>query len=1077
MRLVLAALSRPITIVVALVAIALGAFLALQRMPIDIFPKGGDPAIYVAQPYGGMDPAQMEGYLTYYYEYHFLYITGIEHVESKSIQGAALMKLTFYEGTDMNQAMAETIGYVNRARAFMPPGTVPPFVTRFDAGSVAVGQLVFASTTHTQGELQDYALNRVRPLFATLPGVSAPPPFGGTQRTIVVTLDPDKLHQYQISPDEAIAAVSTGSLVMPSGNMWTGTLNRIARTNAALGGNLAELLSMPIRPSAGATVYLRDIGTIENSTDLVTAYAHVNGKRTVYIPVTKRSDASTLAVINAVKAALPRFRNVVPEDVGVSLQFDQSPTVTSSINNLATEGLLGAVLTGLMVLIFLRDWRSALVVVLNIPFALLAAVILLWFTGQTINMMTLGGLALAVGILVDEATVSIENIHTQMRPEASSLETAHNAAGRDSIPNLGSAPRAVRSKARAVLEASRQTAVARLLAMLCVLAVFVPSFFMTGVSRQLFVPLSLAVAFSMVASYLLSSTLVPVFSTWLLKEARGEPREGMFDRLRSVYSKYLGFVLRFRWPVVLGYLAASIGLIYVLAPRMGTEIFPKSKASILRLRLRAPSGTRVEETERIVLRALNVIQREAGADKVEITSDFVGVVPSSYPVDLIHLFTSGPQEALIQVALNSKADKDEIRGDLLPERLRKSLRSELPACQFSFEPGDIVGQVMSFGSATPVEIAVLGNSLQDTSAFAQKIQAQLAPLPFLRDLQFAQELNYPTLDINISRDRAGQFGLTMADVVRSVVPATSSSRFTQPNYWRDPNSGNAFQIQVELPQNRMQGIDQLGDLPVMQNGRSEPRLTDVAALSPGTMPGLIERYNGQRVVSLTANIHGVTLGEAAGQLNAAVAKAGAPPRGVTVAFRGQIPPLEQTISGLRTGLLLAILVIFLLLAANFQSIRLSLAIILTIPAALCGVLLMLRLTGTTLNIQSFMGAIMAIGIAVANSILLVSFAERFRYEGRPLLEAVREGATGRLRAILMTATAMIFGMVPMAIGLGEGVSPSEPLGRAVIGGLIVSTFATLTILPSIYAILQARASVASASLNPLDPTSRYYEKT
>jgi multidrug efflux pump subunit AcrB len=483
----------------------------------------------------------------------------------------------------------------------------------------------------------------------------------------------------------------------------------------------------------------------------------------------------------------------------------------------------------------------------------------------------------------------------------------------------------------------------------------------------------------------------------------------------------------------------------------------------------------VEETERLVLRALNVIQREAGADKVEITSDFVGVVPSSYPVDLIHLFTSGPQEAIIQVALNSKAGKDEVRGDLLPERLRKSLRSELPECQFSFEPGDIVGQVMSFGSATPIEIAVLGNSLPDTSAFAQKIQAQLAPLPFLRDLQFAQELNYPTLDININRDRAGQFGLTMADVVRSVVPATSSSRFTQPNYWRDPNSGNAFQIQIELPQNRMQGVDELGDLPVMQNGRSEPRLTDVATLSPGTMPGLIERYNGQRVVSLTANIHGITLGEAASELNTAVAKAGAPPRGVSVTFRGQIPPLAETISGLRTGLLLAILVIFLLLAANFQSIRLSLAIILTIPAALCGVLLMLRLTGTTLNIQSFMGAIMAIGIAVANSILLVSFAERFRHEGKPLFEAATEGATSRLRAILMTATAMIFGMVPMAIGLGEGVSPSEPLGRAVIGGLIVSTFATLTILPSIYAILQTRASVASASLNPLDPASRYYE--
>ncbi len=430
MRFVLAALSRPFTVVVALVAVAFCAVLALKRMPVDIFPQVGDPAIYVAQPYGGMDPAQMEGYLTYYYEYHFLYITGIDHVESKSIQGAALMKLVFHENTNMAQAMAETIGYVNRARAFMPPGTVPPFITRFDAGSVAVGLLVFSSTTHTQGELQDFALNRVRPLFATLPGVSAPPPFGGNQRTIVITLNPDKLQQYQISPDEAIAAVSKATLVMPSGNMWTGKLERIARTNAALGGNLAELLSTPIRPVSGTSVYLRDIGAIENGTDIVTAYAHVNGKRTVYIPVTKRADASTLAVIDAVKAAIPSFKKVVPDGVDVRLEFDQSPFVTNSIRGLVIEGLLGAVLTGLMVLIFLRDWRSALIVVMNIPFALLAAVVLLWATGQSINIMTLGGLALAVGVLVDEATVEIENIHTQMLPGVSRARAVVEACSR-----------------------------------------------------------------------------------------------------------------------------------------------------------------------------------------------------------------------------------------------------------------------------------------------------------------------------------------------------------------------------------------------------------------------------------------------------------------------------------------------------------------------------------------------------------------------------------------------------------------------------------------------------------------------
>src|SRR5262245_6185590 len=568
MRLVLLALSRPLTVVICLIALALCGVLAIQRMPADIFPQVGDPIIYVAQPYGGMDPQQMEGFLTYYYEYHFLYITGIDHVESKSIQGQALLKLVFKPGTDMAQAMGETIGYVTRARAFMPTGTVPPFITRFDAGSVAVGQLIFSSPSRTQGELQDIALNRVRPLFATLEGVSAPPPFGGSQRTIVVTLNPDKLQQYRISPEEAVAAINRSTLIQPSGELRTGTLSRIARTNATLGGNLPDLLDTPIRPGPGPTVYLRDIGAIENGTDIVTGYAHVDGKRTVYIPVTKRADASTLAVINRVRAALPDFKKAAPEDVDIRLEFDQSPYVLNAIRGLITEGLLGAVLTGLMVLLFLRDWRSALIVVMNIPFALIGAVVGLWATHQTINIMTLGGLALAVGVLVDEATVEIENIHTQMLPGV--------------------------SRARAIVEACSRTAMARLLSMLCILAVFVPSFFMAGVARQLFVPLSLAVAFAMIASYVLSSSLVPVFSTWLMREThQGEEREGLFGRLRSFYRSYLGAVLRLRWPLVIGYLAASIAILYLFFPRLGTELFPDSNSSLIRIRLRAPAGTRV----------------------------------------------------------------------------------------------------------------------------------------------------------------------------------------------------------------------------------------------------------------------------------------------------------------------------------------------------------------------------------------------------------------------------------------------------------------------------------------------------
>ncbi|HEV2445890.1 MAG TPA: efflux RND transporter permease subunit, partial [Candidatus Sulfopaludibacter sp.] len=678
----------------------------------------------------------------------------------------------------------------------------------------------------------------------------------------------------------------------------------------------------------------------------------------------------------------------------------------------------------------------------NIPFALLAAVVLLWLTGQTINIMTLGGLALAVGVLVDEATVEIENIHTRMLPGV--------------------------SRARVVLDACSRTALARLLSMFCILAVFVPSFLMVGVGRQLFVPLSLAVGFAMIASYLLSSSLVPVFSIWMMKQAQRGEEHGL---MRRIYNRYLRGVLKGRWVLGGAYLAAAAALLYVLAPRLGTEIFPDVDSALYRLRLRAPVGTRIEETERTVLRALDILERAAGKGRVAITSDFMGVQPSSYPVNLIHLFTGGPQEAIIQVSLKPGA----VGGEAFREKVRELAARELPGTRLSFEAGDIVSQVMSFGSPTPVEVAVVGINLADNFAYAQKVKRQLDGLHFLRDTQFAQELNYPTLDITVDRERAGQFGLTMADVARSVNPATSSSRFIAPNYWRDPVSGNAFQIQVQLPQDRIQGVESVAALPVMSQGRTETELEDVADLKLGTMPGLIERYNGQRVVSITANLHGITLGKAAAQIDRAIAAAGAPPRGVTVRMRGEAPALEQTIDSLRTGLLLAVAVIFLLLAANFQSLRLALCIVLTIPAVLCGVIGMLLVTGTTLNIQSFMGAIMAIGIAVANSILLITFAERSRHEGRPVLEAALEGASGRLRAILMTAAAMICGMMPMAMGLTEGGAQAAPLGRAVIGGLIVSTFATLTVLPSLYAILQGRASAASPSLNPMDPESRYYD--
>src|SRR5437870_4852428 len=524
MWLIRAALRRPITILVAVIAIALTAAFGVSRIRIDIFPDLNLPVIYVAQPYGGMSPAQMEGYINYYYEYHFLYVNGIESVESKSIQNTALLKLTFHPGTDMAEALAQTIGYVNRARAFMPPGTVGPFIMRFDAGTVPVGYLVFRSETRSLGDIQDLALNRVRPQFATLPGLTSPPPFGGSQRTIVIRVDPDRLRSYGMAPDEVIRAVSTGNVITPSGSVNIGDETRISPMNSVV-GTINDLLELPIRTGAGPSISIRDVGSVSDSTDIPTAYALVNGRRAVYIPVTKRPDASTLTVVSEVKANLARFQALVPHDIAISYELDQSTNVSASLQSVLREAILGALLTGLMVLLFLRDWRSSAIVVITIPFALLAAVIALWGAGQTINIMTLGGLALAVGILVDEATVAIENIHTHLSRGA--------------------------PVARAVLDASGEVVVPRLLAMLSVVAVFVPSFFMTGVSRALFVPLSLAVGFSMIASFFLASSLVPVLSVWLFGGHRPETGatlhgDDWVERLRNRLAKTLHWLAPMR---------------------------------------------------------------------------------------------------------------------------------------------------------------------------------------------------------------------------------------------------------------------------------------------------------------------------------------------------------------------------------------------------------------------------------------------------------------------------------------------------------------------------------------------------
>ncbi len=1042
MWLIISALRRPVTIVVVAIAIVLSSLLALTRMPVDIFPNLNLPVIYVAQPYGGMDPAQMESYLVSYYEYHFLYVTGIEHVESRSIQNVGLVKLFFHPGTDMSQALAQVVSYVERSRAFMPPGTVAPFVVRYDAGSVPVGQLVFSSETRNLGEIQDLALFRVRPYFSTLPGVSAPPPFGGNQRTVIIRVDPDRLREYQMSTEEVIKAVASGNVILPAGNVRTGDLNRMAPINSVV-SNIQELGGLPIRTGSGPTVFIRDIGTVENGSDILTGYGLFNEKRTVYIPVTKRADASTIDVVNRVKAELPRMQALIPEDIKVTFEFDQSAYVRNAVRGLALEGVLGAILTGLMVLLFLRDLRSALIVVVTIPFALLASLVGLWLTGQTVNIMTLGGLALAIGILVDEATVAIENIHV------------HLSRGEP--------------KMKAVYEATHETITPRLLAMLTIIAVFVPSFLMVGVSRALFVPLSLAVGLAMLASYLLSNTLVPVLAVWLLRaQGHEESSDSFFHRLQRRYTELMTKVMKFRWPVLAGYLLISVVAVLLIGRQLGLDIFPAVDSGMLQLRMRAPTGTRVERTEVMALTALKAIREEAGGDKVEITLGYVGTQPASYPINSIHLFTSGPHEAVLNIKLRSGSG---IRLPEFRENLRRKLPALLPNVTFSFEAGDIVSQIMNFGAPTPIEVAMSGPNLAANRAFAEKVLAEMKKISSMRDLQYGQPLDYPTVNINIDRERAGQMGLTVEQIGRSLVAATSSSRFTQPTYWRDPASGTAYQVQVEIPQSRIASIDDVLSLPAGSNTGNKagaPLMRDVAQIAYGTMPGEYDRYNQQRMITIIANTAGTDLGRAANEVNEAIKRAGDPPRGVTVSLRGQVPPMQQTLTGLGIGLALAIVAILLLLVGYFQSVRIALIALSAMPAVLAGVTIALWLTRTTLNVQSFMGGIMAIGVSSANAILLVSFAEQSRKSGLTALDAALSGASSRLRPILMTTSAMIAGMIPLALALGEGGEQSAPLGRAVIGGLLASTVSVLFVLPLVFAIVQRRVKVKPVSLYHAD---------
>jgi multidrug efflux pump subunit AcrB len=1087
------ALRHPITTLMLVVALVGGGALALNRMRVDIFPPINQPQVFVFVNFGGLDPGQIEGLIVNQFELEFQYVDGVSKVESKSIQQVAVIQLSFYPGTDMAKAMSQVVAEANRALSAMPPNTLPPRIMQLDAGSVPVGYLVFKSKTRSLGEISDLAQNRIRALVqAQVPGTVASSPFGPNVRSIVVNVDPEKLQSYNLTPEDVVRAIEAGNTVSPAGNLYIRDEMPLVPNNAMI-RQPKDFGSIPLKP--GRDVYVRDVGTIADATDVNYGYAMVDGRKSVYLPIVKKNTASTLTVVSDIQQAMPLFKGVLPDDVDITFAFDESPTVVTAVKNVATEGLIGATLTGLMILIFLRDWRSVLVVVFNIPMALLGSLCTLWLTGNTINIMTLGGLALAIGILVDEATVEIENIHVQM----------------------GLTP----SLSRAVLRGNHITAVPRLLALLCILSVFIPAFLMAEPVRSLFVPLSLAVGFAMVSSYLLSSTVVPVLSVWLLKHnGEGRPREPSgatgaarlaaptflsrlrlrlpsfsFARVQAAHGAVVGWLVRWRWLVVPAYVGLCAAVLGVLGTRVGTELFPQVDSGEFVVRFRTPPGSNFEITRQVWTKALQVIQEEAGAENVAISMGFAGQQPPIFSVNNLILFMRGPDDGQMRVALREgsgvhlSAFRERLRK-ALPEKVKpwlaallqrqgltpESARARAEQVIFGFEPGDMVSEVMSFGSPTPVEVVVASPNLADARAHALRIRAGMEKIPFLRDVHFQQELDYPTIPVEIDRERAGLSGVTAQQAADAVVVTTSSSRYIARNYWADPKTGIDYQVEVLVPAARMDSAGQLETVPLrMVNPDLNLMLRDVAHVGKGTMPGEYDRSTMQRYLSITANVEGEDLGRASRQIEQAIAAAGQPPKGVRVEERGQVAPMRTMFTALGIGLVIAVALILVLLTAYFQSPRLALASVSSVPGVLCGVVAILLLTGTTLNIQSFMGAIMCIGVSVSNSVMMVTFIALEWQGGKAVPEAARAGAQERLRPILMTACAMTIGMVPMALALEQGSEMQAPLGRAVIGGLVASTFVTLFIVPSVFALLMGRRVAQSPSLHPDDPDSAHYD--
>ncbi|WP_145860638.1 efflux RND transporter permease subunit [Pedobacter suwonensis] len=1068
MSMVTSALKRPITTVVITASLLLFAVLSAMNIPIDIFPQLNSPTIYVIESYGGMSPQQMEGFFSTRLQDQFLYVNGIKNITAKNIQGLTMLKLSFYEQTNMAEASAQVALQVNRAMKFFPPGALPPQVVRFDASSLPVGQLVLSAKSRSLKEIYDMAATRIRPMFSSVAGLSAPPPFGANSRSITINVDPSKLRSYNLTPDEVVGALSKFNVMSPSGNLRLDNTMMVTSMNSLV-KTVDEFNNIPIATKNGVSVLVRDVARVADAADVTVDYALINGKRSVYIPVVKTADASTWSVVKSLKAKIPEMQSLLPDDVHISYEFDQSVAVINSVKSLITEGGLGAILTGLMVLLFLRDLRSSLIVVITIPVSILIGVLLLGMFGQTINIMTLSGLALAIGILVDQATVTIENIHQHLE--------------------MG------KPKREAIYDACEEIAFPLLLILLCILAVFAPSFMMNGIPKAMFLPLSLSIGFTMIVSFIVAQTLVPILSNWMIREERyqhydhskihahagealdereedqveihlqnekDEPEKNdFFERVKARFMTIIE-----RWmPMKKGIVGTYLFIVFILAALgfvfIGKDMMPKLNNGQFQIRIKAPDGTRLERTEEKFKQVLSIINQTVD-NHVAVSSGYVGLIPSSYGTSNLYIFNTGTHEAVLQVNL----DEDyKVNMDELKDALRRNIAYKLPDLRITFEPIDMTEKIMSQGAATPIEIRVAGKDMAQIESYANKTLAKLKKIDYLRDIQIAQPLHIPVVSITLDRLKAAQFGLNVVDIARSVTASTSSSRFTEKNQWLDEKTAYTYQVQVQIPEYVMNTMDELKEIPLVK-GQSSPVLGDIATFNTSYVPGEYDRSGPRRFLTVSANIYKKDLGTATADVEKALKSVGTPPKGLTAEVKGMSSLLTETLSSLQGGLAFAILVIFLLLAANYQSFKLSLTVLSTVPAVILGSLTALLLTGSTLNLQSYMGMIMSTGVSVANAILIVTNAEKLRLDYKDSSRAAIVSAGIRLRPILMTSFAMMAGMIPMASGLGESGEQTAPLGRAVIGGLFFSTLAALFILPQVFAWAQKNSSLTEPNLMP-----------